>query len=241
MTAADYADCESAWDVAHRTIKWRDHKDNFEGFVPYQPMQNFVDVSDGKTGFAVLTKGLREYEIADDELRTVKITLIRTQRAYMTANSKMTEDECDKYTGQHSFGKLEYEYALCPHDGDWQSAELLAKAYAHKVPLKAVQGVVMDGELPDMASFITVDNEKKVFVSAIKQAENGDGTIVRIWNSTGKPLKANIGTILPVESVERVRLDETHIADVATNGNKFSLELGAHKIETLRFKFRHDA
>lgn len=241
VTAADYADCESAWDVAHRTIKWRDHKDNFEGFVPYQPMQNFVDVSDGKTGFAVLTKGLREYEIADDELRTVKITLIRTQRAYMTANSKMTEDECDKYTGQHSFGKLEYEYALCPHDGDWQSAELLAKAYAHKVPLKAVQGVVMDGELPDMASFITVDNEKKVFVSAIKQAENGDGTIVRIWNSTDKPLKANVGTILPITSVERVRLDETHIADVATNGNIFSLELGAHKIETLRFKFRHDA
>lgn len=234
---ADFADCESAWDVAHRTIKWRDHKDNFEGFVPYQPMQNFVDVSDGKIGLAVLTKGLREYEIADDALRTVKITLIRTQRAYMTANSKMTEDECDKYTGQHSFGKLEYEYAVCPHCGDWRDAELLAEAYAHKVPLKAVQGVVTDGPLPDSASFITVNNEKKVFISAIKQAENGDGIIVRLWNSDDRALDLTVSTVLPITAVELVRMDETHISDMPVENNGFSCKLGAHKIETFRLKF----
>lgn len=237
VTAADFADCESAWDVAHRTIKWRDHKDNFEGFVPFQPMQNFVDVSDGAVGFAVLTKGLREYEIADDEQRTVKITLIRTQRAYMTANSKMTEDECDKYTGQHSFGKLEYEYALCPHAGDWRQAELLAKAYAHKVPLKAVQGVVMDGELPDTASLLTVTPEKKVFISAIKQAEDGDGAIVRVWNSTDESLDVSLSTILPVKSIERVRLDETFVSQTNFDGKRLTLELGAHKIETLRLRY----
>ena len=49
-------------------------------------MQNFVDVSDGKVGFAAMTKGLREYEVDDDKDRTIKLTLIRTQRAYMTAN-----------------------------------------------------------------------------------------------------------------------------------------------------------
>ena len=155
----------------------------------------------------------------------------------MTANSKMTEDECDKYVGQHSFGKLEYEYALCPHEGDWKQAELLAKAYAHKVPLKAVQGVAMDGELPDTASFITVNHEKKVFVSAIKQAENGDGVIVRLWNSTGENLDLTVSTILPVKAVERIRLDETHVSDTNFDGKKLTLKLGAHKIETLRLKF----
>ena len=237
ITNADWADSESAWDVAHRTIKWRDHKDNFEGFVPFQPMQNFVDISDDEKGVAVLTKGLREYEIADDDVRTIKITLLRTQRAYMTANAKMTVDELDKYTGQHSFGKMQYEYAIYPHQGNWQKGDVLAAAYQHKVPVKACQGVVMKGELPDTASFITIDQEKKVFVSAIKQAEDGNGTIVRLWNSTGETLPLTITTVLPAKSVERVRLDERFVENTNFDGKKLSIKMGAHKIETLLFRF----
>lgn len=232
IAGADFADSESAWDVASRTIKWRDHKDNAEGFFPFQPMQNFVDVSDGKDGFAVMTKGLREYEVEDDKNRTVKITLIRTQRAYMTANGNMTVEELDKYTGQHSFGTLEYEYALYPHQGKWAQAEVLNKAYQFKVPVKAVQGVPHKGSLPVNASFITINQEKKVLVSALKQSENGEGTILRVWNTTGEKLPLEISTILPVSSVERVRLDEKQVETLKIKNGKFALELGAHKIET---------
>lgn len=236
VSQADFADSESAWDVATRTIKWRDHKDNAEGFFPFQPMQNFVDVSDGKDGFAVMTKGLREYEVEDDKDRTVKITLIRTQRAYMTANGKMTVEELDKYTGQHSFGKLEYEYAIYPHTGKWNEAEVLNMAYQFKVPVKAVQGVPHKGTLPVSGSFITISPEKKVLVSALKQSEKGDGIILRVWNTTGEKLPLDVSTILPVTSVDRVRLDEQHIESIKVSKGKFSLELGAHKIETLLIK-----
>ncbi len=236
VSGADYADSESAWDVATRTIRWRDHKDNAEGFYPFQPMQNFVDVSDGKTGMAVMTKGLREYEVEDDADRTVKITLIRTQRAYMTANANMTVEELDKYTGQHSFGTLEYEYAIYPHAGKWNDAEVLNMAYKFKVPVKAVQGVPHSGKLPVCGSFITVSPEKKVLISAVKQSENGEGTILRVWNTTGERLPLEISTILPVVSVERVRLDEKPIGAMKFKDGKFSLELGAHKIETFLLK-----
>lgn len=237
ITAADWVDSESAWDVAHRTIKWRDHKDNFEGFVPFQPMQNFVDVSDGKNGLAILTKGLREYEIADDADRTVKITLIRTQRAYMTANSKMTVKELDKYTGQHSFGKLEYEYAIYPHCGNWKDANVLSAAYEHKVPVKAVQGVVLSGNLPDTASFFKINRENEVFISAVKQAEDGNGIIVRLWNATDKSFVTTVDVALPVKKITRVRMDETYVDDTNYDGKKFSFKNGAHKIETFRFEF----
>ncbi len=36
-----------AEECTNRSVKWRDHKDNAEGFFPFQPMQNFVDVSGG--------------------------------------------------------------------------------------------------------------------------------------------------------------------------------------------------
>ncbi len=236
ISGADFADSESAWDVATRTIKWRDHKDNAEGFFPFQPMQNFVDVSDGKHGLAVMTKGLREYEIEDDNDRTVKITLIRTQRAYMTANGNMTVEELDKYTGQHSFGKLEYEYAIYPHTGKWNDAEVLNKAYEFKVPVKAVQGVPHKGTLPVSGSFITVSPEKKVLISALKKSENGEGIILRVWNTTGEKLPLEISTILPVASVDRVRLDEQHIEAMKVKDGKLAMELGAHKIETFLIK-----
>ena len=180
LTAAEWVDCESAWDVAHRTINHLDTKDNFDKFLPFQPMQNFVDVSDGKDGLAVMTKGLREYEVDDDKLRTIKITLIRTQRAYMTANSKMTYEELDRYTGQHSFGKMTYEMCLYPHQGNFEAAHVWNAAYAAKVPLKAIQGVATNGVLPDCASFVTFSQEGKVMTSALKQAENGDGLTLRV-------------------------------------------------------------
>lgn len=238
VTKADFADSESAWDVANRTVKWRDHKDNAEGFFPFQPMQNFVDVSDGKKGFAVVTKGLREYEIEDDKNRIVKITLIRTQRAYMTANANMTVEELDKYTGQHSFGTLEYEYALYPHAGKWNDADVINHDYQCKVPVKAVQGVPHAGTLPANASFIKISHEKKVLISALKLAESGNGLILRVWNTTGETLPLDIQTILPLTGVDRVRLDEQFIETLPLQKGKFSLSLGAHKIETFLLKVK---
>ncbi len=236
ISQAAFADSESAWDVATRTIKWRDHKDNAEGFFPFQPMQNFVDVSDGKLGMAVMTKGLREYEVEDDNERTVKITLIRTQRAYMTANGNMTVEELDKYTGQHSFGTLEYEYAIYPHTGKWNEAEVINKAYQFKVPVKAVQGVPHGGVLPVSGSLITINQEKKVLISALKRSENGEGTILRVWNTTGETLPLEISTILPITSVERVMLNEQPVEKLAIKNGKFATQLGAHKIESFLLK-----
>ena len=233
---ADWVDVESAWDVAHRTIKWRDHKDNFEAFTPFQPMQNFVDVSDNKYGLAILTKGLREYEIADDTLRTIKITLIRTQRAYMTANSKMNVEELDKYTGQHSFGKITYEYSIYPHKGNYQEGLVLRKAYDDKVPLKAIQGVVMDGILNDCDSFISTNQQNKVYLSGIKETEDKQGIIVRLWNSTDETLPLKVKTILPIKGVSGVRLDETFVSDIKVSDNSFEIEMKPHKIETFLLK-----
>lgn len=235
---ADWADCESAWDVAHRTINYRDTKDNFDKFLPFQPMQNFVDVSDGKVGLAVLTKGLREYEVDDDADRTIKITLIRTQRAYMTANGKMTYEELDRYTGQHSFGKMTYDICLYPHQGDFEQAHVWNEAYAAKVPLKAIQGVATEGKLPVSASFFTFSQEGKVLTSALKQSEDGTGLTLRVYNTTDQTLPLTISTILPIKQVVRTRLDETPLETIAIDNNAWTIQLGGKKIETFVLKLK---
>jgi alpha-mannosidase len=231
---SDYATVESAYAVEKRDIRWTVTGDNGEGHYPFQPMQNFVDVNDGKVGLAVLNKGLREYEVRDDADRTIVITLLRTQRAYMTANAEMIPDEFDKYTGLHSFGTLEYNYALYPHTGDWDAGQVLQKAYDHKAPFVAIQGVTSDGgHLPSSGSFFAITPADKLMVSAIKQADEGKGIILRLWNTSGKSLNATVTTTLPVKSAARLRLDETPLGKLAVKGGKIAFKCEPHKIITL--------
>lgn len=229
----DYAVCESAFAVEKRCIRWTDTGDNMESFYPFQPMQNFVDVNDGKVGLAVLNKGLREYEVIDDKDRTISITLLRTHRAYMTANTQMIPEEFDKYTGLHSFGVHEYHYALYPHMGDWDEGKVLQAAYQHKVDIKAIQGVPIEGVLPSRASFISISPQDKVMISALKRSEDGSGIIMRMWNTSSDKVAVELKTMLPIESVKRTRLDETIISNESIEDGTIRFEMGAHRIETL--------
>ena len=198
-------------------------------------MQNFVDLADGKNALAFFSKGLREYEVEDDDKRTLKITLLRTQRAYMTAASPMIPDELNKYTGQHSLGKMEYEYAICPHTGDWKEANLFQKAYAFKTSIHAIKGVAYKGTLPVEASFIAISDTDNIMVSAVKQSEDGKGTIVRLYNLSDDEVKFDVSTILPVTKVEELKLNEDILRDVDFKNGKFEATLGAKKIATYKF------
>jgi len=224
---------ESAWAVAERSVRWTQNGDNFEQFFPFQPMQNFVDLSDGKAGLAVLNRGLREYEIQDDPDRIISITLLRTHRAYMTANQDMTPEEYDKYTGLHSFGDLEYNYALYPHKGGWEKADVLKEAYEFKVDVKALQGVSMEGVLPDTGSFISVSEPDNLMVSAIKLAESGEGIVVRLWNTSASLQNITCKTLLPIKGVKSLRIDETYVCDLPFENGSFPMEIKPNKIETI--------
>ena len=234
----DWAVSESAWDIAKRSIKYTQNFDNFEDFYAFQPMQTFVDLSDDKKGMAFMSKGLREYEVQDDAERTLAVTLIRTQRAYMTANANMNVEELDQYIGQHSIGDLTYEYAIYPHKGDWKSGEVFETAYDFKVDVKALQGVTREGTLPSTQSVISITKPGDVYISAIKQAQDGNGTILRLWNATGKAVKETITTSLPVKAAELLRLDErVKEGDVTVKGGKLDVTLAPHKIVTIRLTY----
>jgi len=231
---AAFAHAESAFAVEQRDIRWTETSDNFEKFYPYQPMQNFVDVSDGRIGLAVLNKGLREYEVRDDEARTIAITLLRTHRAYMTANSDMTPEELDKYPGQQSQGMLEYRYALYPHTGKWDMGGVLRAAYDHKVRLIGIQGVPHKGQgLPVTQSFFKVSPSDKLMLSAVKQSDYDQGLVLRLWNCSGQKFDALVETTLPVKSAALLRLNETVMHELVVDGGSVEFECDPHKIVTI--------
>jgi len=233
----DYAFSESAFAVEKRNILWKNTKDNFEKHFPYQPMQNFVDITDGNVGIAFLSKGLREYEVFNDKQRNLAITLIRTHRAYMTANENMTYDELERYSGSHVLGEIQFKYALYFHQFDTFKGEVIKEAYCHKVPVKIVQGCRNAGDLPPEFSFIQISPEKEICFSALKIAENNTGMVLRLWNPLDEKIKTKITFGLPPREIKICKLNEEEIEGIKPKNNVFELEIKKHKILTLLIKY----
>jgi mannosylglycerate hydrolase len=201
-------------------------------------MQTFVDVYTKQHGLAFLSRGLREYEVMDDDQRTLAITLLRGHRAYMTSVDNLSPEELERHIrGQHSLGEIEYEYALYPHKGDWRAGEVLREAYDHKVPMRVLQGVPKEGELPPAQSLIEIEPAGALQVSALCQSEDKKARILRVWNPTGEPQKARLRTILDVQRVKEVRMDETlEFGELEKKDGGWTFNVAAGRIMTLRME-----
>ena len=70
-------------------------------------------------------------------------------------------------------------------------------------------------------------------ISALKQSEDGQGIVLRVWNTSSETLDATIKTSLPVTKAARLRLDETWLGDIVVQEGEIQLEIGPHKIESL--------
>ena len=82
----------------------------------------------------------------------------------------------------------------------------------------------------------STNQQNKVYLSGIKESEDKQGIIVRLWNSTDETLPLKVKTILPIKGVSSVRLDETFVSDIKVSDNSFEIEMKPHKIETFLLK-----
>lgn len=93
-------------------------------------------------------------------------------------------------------GQHHIRYALVPHEGDWRSAETPRRAQEFNSPIIAVPVEAHAGKLPGRCSFVRVEPANMV-LTALKPAEDGQGVIARVYNSTGVGGTATITCRLP--------------------------------------------
>jgi hypothetical protein len=74
-------------------------------------------------------------------------------------------------------------------------------------------------------------------VSAIKRAEDGDGLIVRVYNTLDDEASTTIDVPLAKGSVCRVNLNEEHVEDVDRNADGVHVTARRNEIVTLRWKW----
>lgn len=146
------------------------------------PALNWADLSGeslakpGATvGAALLNDCKYGHQLSDDELR---LTLIR---------SSYDPDPLPEI-GRHNI-----RYALVPHVGDFaeNAGDIVRQGYAFNHAVIPVGTTVHSGELPAEISGLEVLTPN-VMLSGVKQAEDGEGLIVRLYEFAGEETQAEV-------------------------------------------------
>ena len=114
-----------------------------------------------------------------------------------------------------------FTYALFAHEGDC-GTETLAHAYALNKPLRVFKGAA------DVGSLAWTDNPA-VVVETLKQSEDGEGVILRLFESQGKAAVCKLETVFGGKAVE-CDLMEKEIGAVDLG----RLEFGGYEMRTVR-------
>ncbi|MBA7535092.1 Mannosylglycerate hydrolase [subsurface metagenome] len=190
---------------------------------------SWFDVSDGVRGITFMNKGLPAVEIIKD---SVYITLLRSVYGLsadgIAGPLVPTQDalELKSYT---------FEYALQPHNGDWQQAEMYKQAQEfHHLPI-SIQAD-SSGELPSESSFIEI-SPNNLILSALKKAEDSDEVILRFFETKGETTEAEVKLFRALSRLTLVDLLEREECELPFEGNKFRLEVKPFEIVTLKLRF----
>jgi len=188
------------------------------------PAQKWVDVTDGKTGIALLNKTKYGHSFEKGELR---ITLMRSA------------GDPDIYP---NLGKFNISYALYPHAADWKS-DVWAEGDDFNVPAYAAEPPSLalakeHATRPEEASFFSV-LPTNVVMTGVKQSEDGGELIVRVLEIAGKETPAVINLPVAAKSVRRLSIIEYPYENGSVpelQGNSVTLKLKPHEIVTLGIK-----
>jgi alpha-mannosidase len=110
-------------------------------------------------------------------------------------------------------GRHVIRWALLPHDGDWRDAGLPRLGLGYNVALEACQLRPQKGTLPLTHSFASVEGDAAFVVTGVKQAEDGQGIILRGYDSGGRGCRACIRLSRPVASAQEVSILEEPWSD----------------------------
>jgi alpha-mannosidase len=135
----------------------------------------------------------------------------------------MPDPEADQ--GEHRFA-----YSLLPHAGSWGETTI-AQAYALNDPLIVPPGSQASSLQP--ISLISAE-PANIVVETIKRAEDGNGLIVRLYESQRRRVQARLHLGFELGSAWRTSLLEENQTELTPDGKTLTLSVRPYEIVTLR-------
>jgi len=216
------------FDVVNRPVPKKSDPSWTEVVDPSDPNTGFIGTGNTARGIAITNIGLYESEVFNDEQRTIAITLLRCFYQHGNWTRDRWPDEEFQNPGRHSF-----TYAICPFAGPWNDANLHGLLPLLDNPLKAVQhGKGTPGRLPLKHSFLQIPEGLQL--SCIKQAEEGDGLIIRVYNPNNQQVEGYLHCAGTIRRASFTDLEELETEELPTDGQSIKLDVAHHKIITIK-------
>jgi alpha-mannosidase len=179
------------------------------------PMQRFVTVSGTGRACTVLAYGLPEYELLLDGHGTIAVTLLRCV-GLLAGDDLITrpggkagwhnETPDAQCPGSHLF-----RYAVLPHMPGEPAASVIRNRESERFHLPLLPFRRKNADPPAAGgSFVTL-TDGALTLSAIKESEDGEGIVVRVYNPTPSPAEGTLRFASPLRRAFLVRLDEQQI------------------------------
>ncbi|MDP4097320.1 alpha-mannosidase [Paenibacillus sp. P96] len=212
----------------HRNTSWEQAQFEVCG-------HRFVDVSEYGYGVSLLNDCKYGYDVQGS---TIRLSLLRAP--------KWPDQTAD--LGEHDF-----TYSLYPHEGDWRSAHTVRQAAElnHEATVYAVeqQESVHTGEGDDRiriantgslnagvpastGSWLTFDGEH-VVLDTVKTTEEGQGTILRFYESSGKRERISLQWPRPYEQAWLSNALEEPEESISVQDGRMELSFAPYEIKTI--------
>jgi alpha-mannosidase len=182
--------------------------------------QKWVDLSEGDYGVSLLNDCKYGHDIHDNVMR---ITLLRSPT--------MPDPMAD-------FGEHEFKYSLYPHAGSWNE-ETQREAYLLNDPIIVYRSKVESqrSNVTRHVSLITCD-ASNVIIETIKRTEDGNGLIVRLYESQRRRGQVQVKFGSAVDSAWTTNLLEENESALGVENDSIILNMKPYQIVTLRVKFK---
>lgn len=201
---------EIQWGNTERPTHWNTSWDwaRFETCA-----QKWVDLSEGGYGVSVLNDCKYGHDIKDNVIR---ISLLRGP-----GSPDPTAD-----LGHHTFA-----YSILPHAGGWDERTVRA-AYALNDPLIARKGAGQ-GVKGEIVPLVACD-APNVIIETVKWAEDGNGIIVRLYDTLRRRGPITLTTSFPLKAAVRTNLLEEEKYPLTVEGSRIRYNIRPFEIVTLR-------
>ncbi len=193
--------------------------------------QKWVDLSEGDYGVSLLNDCKYGHDIHDNVIR---MTLLRSPT--------MPDPMAD-------FGEHEFKYSLYLHIGMWNE-ETQKEAYLLNDPIISYQSSVsskqpalshVEGSSVARISSLASCTSPNVIIETIKRAEDGNGIIVRLYESQRKRGQVQVKMGGAVESAWVTNLLEENESALSVENDSILLNLKPYQIVTLRITLESDS
>ena len=189
------------------------------------PAQQWADLTaeDGSYGVTVMSDSRYGWDKPSDN--TLRLTLLHTPTADRGYNQDKTLD-----IGPHTF-----TYSIVGHPGALDGAAASISSDILNQRKSAYITGRHSGSLGKSFSMASSDNPS-IRIKALKNAEDGDGIIVRVYEFSGRPASGSIHFAGGIVSAEETNGIEERIGAASSSGKDLHVQLGRFAPKTFRVR-----